>query len=98
MDAMKAKGTRYTQNEIDELAQMYSSGTSVYKICKVLNRSETSVKNHLKKLGIFIPTEVVLEEDELNFKWLYWFLIPFWIVNINTNPVGAILYLIFEGG
>jgi|TARA_B110000971_G_C19642492_1_gene334068 DNA-binding NarL/FixJ family response regulator len=55
---MNEKGIRYTQTEIDELANMYISGMSVYKICKVLNRSETSVKNHLKKLGIFVPTEV----------------------------------------
>jgi DNA-binding NarL/FixJ family response regulator len=57
---MKAKGTRYTQNEIDELAQMYSSGTSVYKICKVLNRSETSVKNHLKKIWQLFRSTTVL--------------------------------------
>ena len=93
---MNAKGTRYTQSEINELADMYSSGTSVYKICKVLNRSETSVKNHLKKLGLFIPTEVVeVDGDELNFKWLYWILIPLWIINAQTNPVDTILYLIF---
>ena len=97
MDTMKAKGTRYTQNEIDELAQMYSSGTSVYKICKVLNRSETSVKNHLKKLGIFVPTEVAeFDGDELSFSWLYWVLIPLWIINSSTNPVSPILYLIFN--
>ena len=97
MDAMKAKATRYTQNEIDELAQMYSSGTSVYKICKVLNRSETSVKNHLKKLGIFVPTEVAeFDGDILNFKWLYWILIPLWIIKPQSNPVNTILYLIFE--
>ena len=97
MDTMKAKGTRYTQNEIDELAQMYSSGTSVYKICKVLNRSETSVKNHLKKLGIFVPTEVTeFDGDELSFSWLYWVLIPLWIINSSTNPVSPILYLIFN--
>ena len=97
MDTMKAKGTRYTQNEIDELAQMYSSGTSVYKICKVLNRSETSVKNHLKKLGIFVPTEVAeFDGDVLNFKWLYWILIPLWIIKPQSNPVNTILYLIFE--
>ena len=93
---MNAKGTRYTQSEINELADMYSSGTSVYKICKVLNRSETSVKNHLKKLGLFIPTEVIeVDADELNFKWLYWILIPLWIINAQTNPVDTILYLIF---
>ena len=93
---MNAKGTRYTQSEINELADMYSSGTSVYKICKVLNRSETSVKNHLKKLGLFIPPEVVeVDGDELNFKWLYWILIPLWIINAQTNPVDTILYLIF---
>ena len=97
MDAMNAKGTRYTQSEIDELAHMYSSGTSVYKICKVLNRSETSVKKHLKKLGLFIPTEVVeVDGDELNFKWLYWILIPLWIIKSQSNPVNMILYFIFE--
>ena len=97
MDAMNAKGTRYTQSEIDELAHIYSSGISVYKICKVLSRSETSVKNHLKKLGIFIPTDVVeVEADELNFKWLYWILIPLWIVKPQSNLVNTILFLIFE--
>ena len=92
---MNAKGTKYSQSEINELADMYSSGTSVYKICKELNRSETSVKNHLKKLGLFIPTEVIeVDGDELNFKWLYWILIPLWIINAQTNPVDTILYLL----
>ena len=99
MDIMKSKGTRYTQTEIDELASMYNKGTSVYKICKVLNRSETSVKNHLKKLGIFVPTEVAeFDGDILNFKWLYWILIPLWIIKPQSNPVNTILYLIFEWG
>ena len=94
---MKSKGTRYTQTEIDELASMYNKGISVYKICKVLNRSETSVKNHLKKLGIFVPTEVAeFDGDILNFKWLYWILIPLWIIKPQSNPVDTILYLIFE--
>jgi len=67
------------------------------QICIVLNRSETSVKNHLKKLGIFVPTEVVeVEADELNFKWLYWILIPLWIIKSQSNQVNTILYLIFE--
>ena len=97
MDIMKSKGTRYTQTEIDELASMYNKGKSVYKICKVLNRSETSVKNHLKKLGIFVPTEVAeFDGDILNFKWLYWILIPLWIIKPQSNPVDTILYLIFE--
>lgn len=94
---MNPKGTRYTQSEIDKLANMYSSGTSVYKICKILNRSETSVKNHLKKLGLFVSSELTdIEAYELNFKWLYWILIPLWIINAQTNPVDTILYLIFE--
>ena len=94
---MKSKGTRYTQAEINELVNMYSEGTSVYKICKVLNRSETSVKNHLKRLGIFVPTEVAeFDGDILNFKWLYWILIPLWIIKPQSNPVDTILYLIFE--
>ena len=94
---MNSKGTRYTQTEINELASMYNKGTSVYKICKVLNQSETSVKNHLKKLGIFVPTEVAeFDGDILNFKWLYWILIPLWIINAQTNPVDTVLYLMFE--
>lgn len=93
---MNAKGTRYTQSEIDKLVNMYSSGISVYKICKILNRSETSVKNHLKKLGIFVPSELIeVKADELNFKWLYWILIPLWIMNPQTNLVDTILYLMF---
>ena len=93
---MNAKGTIYTQIEIDELAHMYSSGIYIYKICKILSRSETLVKNHLKKLGIFVPTEAIVEVDELNFKWLYWFLIPFWIIKAQSNSVNTILFLIFE--
>ena len=94
---MKSKGTRYTQTEIDELASMYNKGISVYKICKILNRSETSVKNHLKKLGIFVPTEVAeFDGDVLNFRWFYWIVIPLWIINSSTNPVYSILYLILE--
>ena len=93
---MNTKGTRYTQGEIDKLANMYSSGTSVYKICKILNRSETSVKNHLKKLGVFVPPELIeVEAYELNFKWLYWILIPLWIINPQTNLVDTIIYLMF---
>ena len=94
---MNAKGTRYTQSEINELADMYSSGTSVYKICKNLNRSETSVKNHLKKLDLFVPSEAIqIDVEELNFKWLYWILIPLWIINPQTNLVDTILYLMFR--
>ncbi len=92
---MNTKGTRYTQSEIDKLANMYNSGLSIYRICKLLNRSETSVKNHLKKLGLFIPSELNdIDAYELNFKWLYWILIPLWIINAQTNPVDTILYLI----
>ena len=93
---MNTKGTRYTQSEIDKLARMYTSGKSIYKICKSLNRSETSVKNHLKKLGLFVPTELIeVESYKLNFKWLYWILIPLWTIDPQTNLVDTILYLIF---
>ena len=93
---MKSKGTRYTQSEIDQLASMYSNGTSVYKICKELNRSETSVKNHLKKLGLFVPTEVIIVDiGELNLTWLYWIFIPLFILKAHTNPLQLILYMLF---
>ena len=75
---------------------MYSDGTSVYKICKVLNKSETSVKNHLKRLGLFIPTEVILmDTEELNLNWLYWIIIPLFVFKANTNPLELILYMLF---
>ena len=97
MDSMKSKGTRYTQTEIDELASMYNKGTSVYKICKVLNRSVTSVKNHLKKLGIIVPTEVAeFDGDILNFRWLYWIVIPLFIVDPKFNLLELILYGVFN--
>ena len=95
---MRSKGTRYTQNEIDELAKMYSSGTSVYKICKLLNRSETSVKNHLKKLGIFVPTEVdTTEFDTKDFvvRWWYIIFIPLYVLAPNANPIEIFLVYLF---
>ena len=93
---MSSNGTRYTQSEIDQLASMYSNGISVYKICKVLNRSETSVKNHLKRLGLFIPTEVILmNTEELNLNWLCWIFIPLFVFKANTNPLELILYMLF---
>ena len=94
---MKKKGTRYTQKEINELTSMYGEGTSVYKICKVLNHSETSVKNHLKRLGVYVQTEVAdFKSDEFSFRWLYWVIIPLWIIDKSTNPLDSILYLISE--
>ena len=94
---MNSKGKRYTQSEIDKLAIMYSSGLSIYRICKTLNRSETSVKNHLKKLGVFVPPEIIeVEAYELNFKWIYLILIPLWVINAQTNPVDTIIYLMFS--
>ena len=93
---MNSKGKRYTQSEIDKLAIMYSLGLSIYRICKTLNRSETSVKNHLKKLDLFVPSEVIeIDTDELKFKWLYWILIPLWTINPQTKPVDTIFYLTF---
>ena len=93
---MSSKGTKYTQNEIDQLVSIYSDGTSVYKICNVLNRGETSVKNHLKRLGLFIPKEVMLmEKEQLNLSWLYLVFIPLFVFKANTNRLGLIFYVLF---
>ena len=95
---MHAKGTRYTQSEIDELARMYTEGISVYKICRLLNRSETSVKNHLKKLGIFVTTEVDTSEfDEKDFdvRWWYIIFIPLYVLTPNANPIEIFLVYLF---
>ena len=97
-DKMNAKGTRYTQKEIDELARLYSSGSSVYKICKLLNRSETSVKNHLKKLGIFVPTELDISEfdtKDFDVRWWYIIFIPLYVLTPSANPVEILLVYIF---
>ena len=95
---MHAKGTRYTQSEIDELARIYTEGTSVYKICRLLNRSETSVKNHLKKLGIFVTTEVDTSEfDEKDFdvRWWYIIFIPLYVFAPSANPIEIFLVYLF---
>ena len=93
---MSSKGTRYTQNEIDKLTSMYSDGTSVYKICTVLNRSETPLKHHLKRLGLFIQTKVILlHTEELNLNLLYWIFIPLFVFKTNTNPLELIFYVLF---
>ena len=95
---MHAKGTRYTQSEIDELARMYTEGTSVYKICRLLNRSETSVKYHLKKLGIFVPTEVDTSEfdtKDFDVRWWYIIFIPLYILTPSANPLEILLVYIF---
>jgi hypothetical protein len=42
---------RYTKYETAELLRMFEEGYSVYKICRMLNRSQKSIRNNLIKLG-----------------------------------------------
>jgi len=90
---MNPKCKHFSAHEINQLALMYKNGVSIYKICKVLNRIETSVKNHLKKLGLFIPSkQIIVDTPELNLIWLYWILIPLFVLKASTNPVELIIF------
>ena len=51
MSAARRVG-RYTKYETAELTRMFSEGYSVYKICRNLNRSQSSIRNNLIRLGL----------------------------------------------
>lgn len=90
---MNPKRKHFSVDEINQLASMYKNGVSIYKIYKVLNRSETAVKNHLKKLSLFTPSkQIIVDTPELNLIWLYWILIPLFILKASTNPVELIIF------
>jgi len=94
---MNPKRKHFSKDEINELVSMYKNGVSIYKICRELNRSETSVKNHLKKLNLFIPSkQIIVDTPELNLIWLYWILIPLFILKANTNPMELIIFTFFS--
>ena len=94
---MNTKHKHFSEDEINQLASMYKNGVSIYKICRELNRSETSVKNHLKKLNLFIPSkQIIVDTPELNLIWLYWILIPLFILKANTNPMELIIFAFFS--
>jgi hypothetical protein len=94
---MNTKHKHFSEDEINQLASMYKNGVSIYKICRELNRSETSVKNHLKKLNLFIPSkQIIVDTPELNLIWLYWILIPLFILKANANPMELIIFTFFS--
>ena len=43
---------RYTKHETAELRRLYNEGYSVYKICRIINRSQKSIRNNLIKRKI----------------------------------------------
>jgi len=94
---MNPKLKHFSKDEINELVSMYKNGVSIYKICRELNRSDTSVKNHLKKLNLFLPSkQIIVDAPELNLIWLYWILIPLFILKANTNPMELIIFTFFS--
>jgi len=94
---MNPKRKHFSKDEINKLASMYKNGVSIYKICRELNRSDTSVKNHLKKLNLFVPSkQIIVDTPELNLIWLYWILIPIFILKANTNPMELIIFAFFS--
>ena len=42
---------RYTKQETTELLRLYEKGCSVYKMCRIINRSQKSIRNNLIRLG-----------------------------------------------
>ena len=94
---MNSKRKHFSKDEINQLASMYKNGVSIYKICRELNRSDTSVRNHLKKLNLFVPSkQIIVDTPELNLIWLYWILIPLFILKANTNPIELIIFTFFS--
>ena len=49
---MSRRVGRYTKYETAELTRMFGEGYSVYKICRNLNRSQSSIRNNLIRLGL----------------------------------------------
>jgi len=94
---------RYTKQETTELLRMFEEGLSVYKICRNLNRSQTSVRNNLIRLSKIegeitpkrydVKNKNLLIEDKnyLSEYFKYFFILSFltfaMIVNPLLNPI-----------
>ena len=58
---------RITEREKNVMKDMYNNGNSCSTIGKSLNRSESTIRNHLKEMGIFKSSANPLRIDEKEF-------------------------------
>ncbi len=102
---------RYNKKETAELLRLYEEGSSVYKICRTINRSQKSIRNNLIRLGkikgeitprrhIVQGKDIVNEDKNYLFDYFRYFLILFFLVfvmlvNRNLNPVETLIDYIY---
>ena len=98
---------RYTKQETAELLRLYEEGYSVYKICRIINRSQKSIRNNLIRLGkmkgeitprryVVQNKEVVIEDANYFFEYFKYFsflsfLVFVMLINRGLNPVEIIM-------
>ena len=102
---------RYTKQETAELLRLYEEGYSVYKICRIINRSQKSIRNNLIRLGkirgeitprryVVQGKDVVIEDENYFFEYFKYFLtLSFFVfimlINRGLNPVESIMDYIY---
>ena len=57
---------------------------------------EYTERQYFDKFKLDVGEAIAVITGHSKVEWLYWILIPLWIINAQTNPVDTILYLIFE--
>jgi len=102
---------RYTKYETAELLRMFEEGYSVYKICRVLKRSQNSIRNNLIRSGLMEgkitprryinkSNDVVIEDENYIFEYFKYFsklsIITFaMVVNPLLNPMEILMNYIY---
>ena len=102
---------RYTKNETAELLRLYEEGCSVYKICRIINRSQKSIRNNLIRLGkikgeitprryVVQGKDIVIEDENYFFEYFKYFSILSFlafamVVNPLLNPIEIIMDYIY---
>ena len=102
---------RYTKYETTELLRMFEEGYSVYKICRVLKRSQNSIRNNLIRSGLMEgkitprryinkSNDVVIEDENYIFEYFKYFsklsIITFaMVVNPLLNPMEILMNYIY---
>ena len=108
---MQRRVGRYSKQETAELLKLYEEGNSVYKICRIINRSQKSIRNNLIRLGkmkgeitprryIVQGKGVVIEDENYffhHFKYfsILSFLVFIMLLNSRLNPVEIIMDYIY---
>ena len=102
---------RYTKQETAELIRLYEEGYSVYKICRIINRSQKSIRNNLIRLGkirgeitprryVVQGKDVIIKDENYFFEYFKYFsilsfLVFLMLINRGLNPVETIMDYIY---